>query len=70
MSKLTDTEVKDLFAEIDTDGDGEIRLRELRDYGQTHEGTLQGTKLADFVRSADNDGNRRISLTEFTAFFA
>lgn len=70
MGKLTDIEVKDLFAKIDADGDGEIRLRELRDYGHSHDATVQGVKLADFVRGADKDGDRRISLDEFTAYFA
>ncbi|MET8856027.1 EF-hand domain-containing protein [Streptomyces sp. NPDC004579] len=70
MGKLTDAEVKDLFAKIDADGDGEIRLRELRDYGQAHDGTLQGVKLADFVRGADSDGDRSITLAEFTSYFA
>ncbi|MGW0786167.1 EF-hand domain-containing protein [Streptomyces sp. NPDC002913] len=69
MGKLTDAEVDDLFAKIDTDGDGTIRLRELRDYGQAHGGTLEGTKLADFVRSADTDGDRKITLAEFRSFF-
>ncbi|MCX5387437.1 EF-hand domain-containing protein [Streptomyces sp. NBC_00083] len=70
MGKLADTEVQDLFKKIDTDGDGEIRLRELRDYGQANEGTIQGTKLADFVKEADTDGDRRITLAEFTTYFA
>lgn len=70
MAKLTDIEVKELFATIDADGDGEIRLRELRDYGQNHGGTLQDMKLADFVRGADSDGDRKITLAEFTSFFA
>lgn len=70
MGKLTETEIKGLFTTIDTDRDGTIRLRELRDYGQTHAGTLQDMKLADFVKGADTDGDRRITLTEFTSFFA
>ncbi|MEU1536184.1 EF-hand domain-containing protein [Streptomyces fagopyri] len=70
MDRLTDAEVKDLFAEIDTDGDGEIRLGELRKYGQAHGATLHGMKLADFVRSADTDGDRKITLDEFTSIFA
>ncbi|MEV5204028.1 hypothetical protein [Streptomyces sp. NPDC053720] len=70
MGELTDAEVKDLFAEIDTDGDGVNRLRELREYGRTHDTTLQGMKLADFVRGADTDGDRRVTSDEFTSFFA
>ncbi|MFJ8085627.1 EF-hand domain-containing protein [Streptomyces sp. NPDC096205] len=69
MDKLTDAEAEALFTEIDTDGDGEIRLRELRAYGQAHDTTIQGMKLVDFVRGADTDGDRRISLTEFKSFF-
>ncbi|MFD8688252.1 EF-hand domain-containing protein [Streptomyces sp. NPDC059651] len=70
MGKLTEAEAKELFDTIDTDGDGEIRLRELRDYGQAHSGTVQDIKLADLVRGADSDGDRRITLAEFTSFLA
>lgn len=70
MSNLTDTEIQNLFKTIDANGDGEIRLRELRDYGQKHEATIQGTKLADFVRAADTDGDRKITLDEFKSYFA
>ncbi|MEU8677928.1 EF-hand domain-containing protein [Streptomyces sp. NPDC048560] len=69
MGKMTEAEAEAVFAEIDADGNGEIRLRELRDYGKAHAGTLDGVKLADFVRQADTDGDRRISLAEFKAFF-
>ncbi|MFB7239351.1 EF-hand domain-containing protein [Streptomyces sp. NPDC056269] len=57
-----------MFAQIDTDGSGEIRLRELRDYGQAYGGTLDGLTLPDFVRAADTDGDRRITLTEFKSY--
>ncbi|MFD7569308.1 EF-hand domain-containing protein [Streptomyces sp. NPDC055893] len=67
---LTESEVEAVFAEIDTDGSGQIRLRELRDYGMANNGTLGGVKLADFVREADTDGDRRISLAEFKSYFA
>ncbi|PJM91492.1 calcium-binding protein [Streptomyces sp. CB01373] len=70
MGKMTEAEVEAVFARIDTDGSGEIRLRELRDYGLANDGTLDGLKLADFVRAADTDGDRRISLTEFKSYFA
>ncbi|MEV6119253.1 EF-hand domain-containing protein [Streptomyces sp. NPDC052077] len=65
---MTDAEA--VFARIDTDGSGEIRLRELRDYGLADDGTLDGTRLAGFVRAADTDGDRRISLAEFKSHFA
>ncbi|MFG2298552.1 EF-hand domain-containing protein [Streptomyces sp. NPDC048603] len=67
---MTEAEVEAVFAKIDTDGSGEIRLRELRDYGMANGGTLDGMKLADFVRKADTDGDRRISLAEFKSHFA
>ncbi|MFI0942871.1 EF-hand domain-containing protein [Streptomyces sp. NPDC021020] len=70
MDKMTVAEAEALFREIDADGNGEIRLSELRDYGKDHGGTVGGVKLADFVRGADTDGNRRISRTEFTSHFA
>ncbi|WP_432104148.1 EF-hand domain-containing protein [Streptomyces sp. bgisy091] len=70
MEKLTEAEAKALFDEIDTDQSGEIRLSELRDYGLANEGTLGGAKLADFVRQADSDGDRRITLAEFKKHFA
>ncbi|MET9731350.1 EF-hand domain-containing protein [Streptomyces sp. NPDC006458] len=70
MGKMSEAEAEAVFAEIDADGSGEIRLRELRDYGKTHDGVLDGVKLADFVRAADTDGDRRISLAEFKSFFA
>ncbi|MFD4373333.1 EF-hand domain-containing protein [Streptomyces sp. NPDC058486] len=70
MGKMTEAEAEAVFAEIDADGSGEIRLRELRDYGQANGGSLDGVKLADFVRGADKDGDRRITLTEFKKFFA
>ncbi|GHG33745.1 EF-hand domain-containing protein [Streptomyces zaomyceticus] len=70
MSELTGAEVEALFAKIDTDGDGEIRLRELRDYGQANDASIQGVRLADFVRGADTDGDRRITLAEFRSYFA
>lgn len=70
MGKMTEAEVEAVFAKIDADGSGEIRLRELRDYGMANDGTLDGVKLADFVREADTDGDRRITLTEFKAYFA
>ncbi|MFB7454708.1 hypothetical protein [Streptomyces sp. NPDC056194] len=70
MEKLTEDEVKALFEKIDTDQSGEIRLRELRDYGLANEGTLGGARLADFVRQADTDGDRRITLAEFKKYFA
>ncbi|MFD6528816.1 EF-hand domain-containing protein [Streptomyces sp. NPDC060184] len=69
MSKLTEAEAEAAFAKIDADGSGEIRLRELRDYDDT-DGVLDGVKLADFVRAADTDGDRRITLAEFKSFFA
>ncbi|MFF3954130.1 EF-hand domain-containing protein [Streptomyces sp. NPDC001890] len=67
---MTEAEAEAVFAEIDTDGSGEIRLRELRDYGMANDGTLDGVKLADFVREADTDGDRRISRAEFKKYFA
>ncbi|MFE0652536.1 EF-hand domain-containing protein [Streptomyces sp. NPDC059534] len=67
---MTEAEAEAVFADIDTDGSGEIRLRELRDYDLANGGTLGGVKLADFVREADTDGDRRISLTEFKSYFA
>ncbi|MCX5399125.1 EF-hand domain-containing protein [Streptomyces sp. NBC_00102] len=70
MSKLTEEEAKELFSEIDKDNNGTIRLGELRDYGQANEGKLDGLKLADFVRAADADGDRRITREEFAAYFA
>ncbi|MGW0860498.1 EF-hand domain-containing protein [Streptomyces sp. NPDC002690] len=70
MSKLTEEDAKALFSEIDKDNNGTIRLGELRDYGQAHDGKLEGQKLADFVRDADTDGDRRITLAEFTSHFA
>lgn len=70
MSKMTEAEADALFAEIDTDGSGEIRLSELRNYGMANGGTVGGVKLADFVRGADTDGDRRITLTEFKSHFA
>ncbi|MGW1463364.1 EF-hand domain-containing protein [Streptomyces sp. NPDC001493] len=69
MSKLTKVEAEAAFAKIDVDGSGEIRLRELRDYDNA-DGILDDVKLADFVRAADTDGNRRITLAEFTSYFA
>lgn len=68
MSKLAEAEAEAAFAKIDVDGSGEIRLRELRDYDDA-DGVLDGVKLADFVRAADADGNRRITLAEFKSFF-
>ncbi|MGW1439871.1 EF-hand domain-containing protein [Streptomyces griseus] len=70
MEKLTEAEARALFDEIDTDRSGEIRLRELRDYGLANEGALGAAKLADFVRQADTDGDRRITLAEFQKYFA
>ncbi|MFD7529891.1 EF-hand domain-containing protein [Streptomyces sp. NPDC059849] len=70
MSTMTEAEAKALFAEIDKDGSGEIRLSELRDYGMANGGTIGGLKLAEFVRAADADGDRRITLTEFKSHFA
>lgn len=70
MGKMAGAEAERLFAEIDTDKSGEIRLRELRDYGQANGGAIDGVRLADFVREADTDGDRRISLSEFKAHFA
>ncbi|MFE7267965.1 hypothetical protein ACFU9B_39160 [Streptomyces sp. NPDC057592] len=70
MGKMTEAEADALFAEIDADGNGEIRLSELRDYGMANGGTVGGVKLADFVRGADKDGDRRISRTEFRSHFA
>ncbi|MER5618930.1 hypothetical protein [Streptomyces sp. NPDC002215] len=70
MGKMTEAEADALFAEIDANGNGEIRLSELRDYGMANGGTVGGVKLADFVREADKDGNRRISRTEFRSHFA
>ncbi|MFF5809477.1 EF-hand domain-containing protein [Streptomyces sp. NPDC012746] len=70
MGKMTEAEAEALFAQIDTDGSGEIRLRELRDYGQANGGTIDGVKLADFVRAADTDEDRRITLTEFKSLLA
>ncbi|MEU4066217.1 hypothetical protein AB0F25_28065 [Streptomyces wedmorensis] len=67
---MTQAEAKAVFAEIDTDGSREIWLSELRDYGKTHGGTVDGVKLADLVRGADTDGDRRISLSGFTSYFA
>ncbi|MFE5913956.1 EF-hand domain-containing protein [Streptomyces wedmorensis] len=67
---MTQAEAEAVFAEIDTDGSGEIRLSELRDYGKTHGGSVDGVKLADLVRGADTDGDRRISLSGFTSYFA
>ncbi|WP_037907060.1 EF-hand domain-containing protein [Actinacidiphila yeochonensis] len=70
MGKMTKAEAEALFAEIDADGSGEIRLSELRDYGKDNGGAVGGVKLADFVREADTDGDRRISRSEFTSHFA
>ncbi|MFF2776070.1 EF-hand domain-containing protein [Streptomyces sp. NPDC058052] len=70
MGKMTEAEAEALFAQIDTDGSGEIRLRELRDYGQANGGAIEGIRLPDFVRAADSDGDRRITLTEFKTFLA
>ncbi|BDH06406.1 EF-hand domain-containing protein [Streptomyces seoulensis] len=70
MDKMTEAEAEALFAEIDADGNGEIKLSELRDYGQDHGGAVGGVKLVDFVRGADTNGDRRISLTEFKSHFA
>ncbi|MER5880647.1 EF-hand domain-containing protein [Streptomyces sp. NPDC060235] len=68
--KMTAAEAEAVFAKIDTDGNGQIQLRELRDYGLANDGTIGGVKLADFVREADADGDRRITLAEFKAHFA
>ncbi|MGW2115009.1 EF-hand domain-containing protein [Streptomyces zhihengii] len=70
MGKMTEAEAGALFAEIDRDGSGEIRLSELRDYGMANGGAVGGIKLADFVRGADTDGDRRITRSEFTSHFA
>ncbi|MFG1808194.1 EF-hand domain-containing protein [Streptomyces sp. NPDC049040] len=70
MGKMTEAEAEAVFAEIDADGNGEIRLSELRDYGKAHSGAVEGVKLADVVRGADTDGDRRITLAEFKSFFA
>lgn len=67
---MTEAEAKALFSEIDTNGNGEIRLSELRDYGKANNGAIGGIALAEFVKEADTDGNRRISLAEFTSHFA
>ncbi|MGW0798915.1 hypothetical protein [Streptomyces sp. NPDC002692] len=68
MGKMTEAEAEALFAQIDADGSGEIRLRELRDYGQANGGAIAGVRLADFVLGADSDEDRRITLTEFKSF--
>ncbi|AQU70257.1 hypothetical protein BBN63_32830 [Streptomyces niveus] len=70
MNTMTEAEAEALFSEIDTDGNGEIGLSELRDYGKASQGAIGGIKLAEFVREADTDGNRRISLAEFKSHFA
>ncbi|MFE7455154.1 EF-hand domain-containing protein [Streptomyces griseus] len=70
VGKMTEADAETMFKTIDTDGSGEIRLRELRDYGLANDGALDGTKLAEFVRVADTDGDRRITLAEFKAYFA
>ncbi|MFE2547428.1 EF-hand domain-containing protein [Streptomyces sp. NPDC059355] len=70
MGKMAEAEAEAVFAEIDADGSGEIQLRELRDYGKANGGTVDGVKLADFVREADTNGDRRITLTEFKSGFA
>lgn len=70
MNKMTEAEASALFAEIDKDKSGQIRLSELRDYGMANGGTIGGVKLADFVRGADADGDRRITETEFKSHFA
>jgi hypothetical protein len=49
---------------------GEIRLRELRDYGKANSGDIDGVLLADFIQQAGTDGDRRINLAEFKSFFA
>ncbi|MGW2276576.1 EF-hand domain-containing protein [Streptomyces sp. NPDC001770] len=68
MTKLTEAQAEATFAKIDADGSGEIRLKELRDYDNA-DGVLDDVKLADFVRGADTDGNRRITLAEFKTYF-
>ncbi|MFI0943852.1 hypothetical protein [Streptomyces sp. NPDC021020] len=70
MGMMTPAEAEAVFNEIDTDASGEIRLSELRDYGMANGGTVGGLKLADFVRAADSDGDRRITRAEFTSYFA
>ncbi|MGW3341169.1 hypothetical protein ACWDCL_27245 [Streptomyces sp. NPDC001009] len=70
MGTMTPAEAEAVFNEIDTDASGEIRLSELRDYGMANGGTVGGLKLADFVRAADADGDRRITREEFKAYFA
>ncbi|MFE3119699.1 EF-hand domain-containing protein [Streptomyces niveus] len=66
---MTEAEAEAVFSKIDTDGNGEIRLSELRDYGKANGGSVEGIKLAEFVRGADTDGDRRITLTEFKQYF-
>lgn len=57
-------ELKQLFKQIDKNGDGSLTLEELR-VGLA--GNANGDVLLDLMKSADTDGSGQIDYTEFIA---
>ncbi|GJQ85976.1 rho-4 [Trypoxylus dichotomus] len=60
-------ELKTIFDEVDTDENGYISHRELRDFLSTNDHKLPQHVLDNIYRSADRNGDGRLDLREFTS---
>ncbi|WP_457518755.1 hypothetical protein [Streptomyces sp. TE33382] len=68
-TSVSTPESEAVFSKIDTYGNGEIGLSELRDCGKANGGAADGFKLAEVVRGADTNDDRRIILAECKKYF-
>jgi len=60
-------EVMLIFNEFDSDGDGFISPKELRNLLNKHQTPLTDQQLEDMMKEADRDGDGMVSLREFVA---
>ncbi|OKK06693.1 MULTISPECIES: EF-hand domain-containing protein [unclassified Streptomyces] len=64
---MSNSDKRQQFDRIDTDGDGYITAEELRE-SLDGDGRVSEEHVATIVRMADEDGDRRIDFDEYAKF--